>query len=252
MKKLLIYLYIGAISIFLAVAHTSWQERTSHASPQLAEISVKKEEVSPTESLMKNWPAAAKEAYAEAQKQGRPLKLAIVGSPSLGTKTNGWSVQLKKQLEEAYKGTVAVQLYEFDLTSQQFVQSKAYEPVVAWKPDVVLYETLLLKDNGVVAPNDHLGYTKQVMAAVKQGNPKATFILQPAHPLPGSVHYPKQEETLQQFAARNKIAYIDHWQAWPDLKGEEIEVYVTGDQSAPTEKGHAVWAKFLSSYFIAK
>ena len=76
--------------------------------------------------------------------------------------------------------------------------------------------------------------------------------LQPANPLFQAKYYPLQVEALKNYADRNNITYLNHWDAWPDTQSEEIKKFLIGEPSTPNETGHKLWADFLVDYFISE
>ena len=94
------------------------------------------------------WPGKAQTTFQQALEEERTYKVAIVGSPSLGKDTGGWSVLLSEALVDAYgEDNLEVSIFEYSLDSRQFLEGNHDEEVAGFKPDLVLLEPFRLKDN---------------------------------------------------------------------------------------------------------
>lgn len=253
----LLLLAIGCAAV-LFYGNTYWQERTTSSPPPHP---TKVEDAGATDEvegnvpkykeLTANWPEKAQESYMKDLQTGTPYKLAIVGSPALGEEENGWSRQVKEELENTYGGSLDVTIYEYDSTSIKFVNGEPADEVLKAGPDLVLLEPFALSDNSnLVGSKDNHESIRIFNRRLKEQNEEAVLILQPTHPIAGATYYPKQIEELKTFAAEQDIPYLDHWTAWPE-EDEALKDYVTESQDEPTEKGHKVWADYLLNYFIA-
>ncbi|WP_113928339.1 SGNH/GDSL hydrolase family protein [Bacillus sp. P14.5] len=203
--------------------------------------------------LIANWPEEGKAHFISKTMSNEPFKMAVVGSSALGAEDGGWSEQLKTNLQEAYGDLLEVELFEYDTTSIEFINSSQSEEVLDFAPDLILYEPFSLNDNsGAVAPSDNHDSIDIFLSNLQAANEEAALILQPTHPIFGATYYPIQVGELQAFAESSSIPYLDHWTAWPALEDEELKDYVNSSQDEPNEKGHEIWADFLTSYFIAE
>jgi hypothetical protein len=139
-----------------------------------------------------------------------------------------------------------------DLTSQEYINEVKHGELAREEADLVLLELFILKNNGKVGNDLAAEHYSEIVAAIKEANQEAFVILQPAKPLSLAKYYPLQVETLQEYAEANNLAYIDHWQAWPDTENERKELLDIGDPSYPNQRGHELWAEYLIDYFISE
>ncbi|WP_018708358.1 SGNH/GDSL hydrolase family protein [Siminovitchia fordii] len=258
MRKFITLLAVIATFLFLVAGHFYWKEKTSAHTPvekkepvEAKEKAKTKKPVSVDEDLLTvsaNWPKEAQDAFKKATSEGRPYKIAFVGSESIGKEDGGWSVMLKDALSEAYGNAVEVGIFEYDEQSDEFITNGHAEEVAKFKPDFVLFEPFTLNDNGNIEVEDNHENIKTFISDVKD----AVVVLQPPHPIHGATFYPGQVDQLKAFANAEGLDYLDHWSEWPDQSNEELRTYLQDQQSAPNEKGHEVWFEFLRDYFIAK
>jgi hypothetical protein len=252
----LFVLAIGCAAV-LFYGNMYWQERTSSSSPphptKMEETNAETvgEETVDDKALIANWPAKAQETFLKDSKVQKPYKIALVGSPALGEEENGWSRQVKEELEGTFGDSLEVTIYEYDSTSIEFVNGEQAEEVLTDKPDLVVLEPFSLSDNSNLVGSKNNHESIQIFnRRLTEQNEDAVLILQPTHPIAGATYYPEQIEELQAFAEEQNIPYLDHWTAWPE-DDETLADYVTESQETPNEKGHEVWADYLLDYFIA-
>lgn len=243
-----------------------WTQKTTvtakkNESPVVTETvkdkEVKKEETeSPSKSLVeftKNWPEQGVEGFQKALEEKRPYKVLMIGSKALGDQQSGWAAQTREKLLETYsEEQMNVVIQVFDETSRDFVNNDGVETVIDGQADMVLFEPFTLMDNGEVSIEDSLNNIQTVMDETLEANPETVFILMPPHPIYNATFYPKQVEALKNYAEENKIAYLNHWEAWPDSKSAEVKEYITSDNSQPNEQGHELWSEFVTEYLISK
>jgi len=206
------------------------------------------------DDLTANWPEQAREQYKQSVEREEPFTILIAGSNALGYEDEGWSVQFKNQLEEAFGDTIHVVVKSYDLTSAQFILENKLDELVAEKPDLTLLEPFTLNNNGKVQFADSHLQIKEIAAGLTEENPEHVLILQPTYPLYKATYYPNEVAALKEFAEENEIPYLDHWTAWPDPDSDEILEYLTEENGSTTvnENGHQLWASYLINYFIAK
>ncbi len=265
MKNLFLILLSILTIAFLILGNMYWQERTSISSGSNADAQVKETEpvqkdpdaektAEPAyEELTSKWPENARKQFLQAVNSNETYKVAIVGSPSLGAATGGWSEQLKTELSNTYGEHIDAKLFEADTTSTEFITSPTAEEVTAYKPDLVLWEPFTLKDNTVgVSPEDTAYSVNAFLSDLQEANEDVTLILQPGQPLFGAVYYPQQVDELKLFAEENTFTYLDHWTEWPETDDEALKEYLTESRDAPSEKGHELWATYLKDYFISQ
>ncbi|MGJ7910840.1 SGNH/GDSL hydrolase family protein [Neobacillus sp. LXY-1] len=259
MKTFFTYI-LGLITIgVLIYGHSYWNQKIE-AAPKRDSSAVTKQDIQESEAnssnllaFAKNWPADSIEEFKQAMTEKRPFKILFVGSPAIGSETDGAYPIIKNKLLETYgEKNIQVGIKTFNSTSTQLLHSPGMEEVIGEKADLVVLEPFILLNNGKIKIGDTLKNVTQMMNDIKAGNPKMTFILQPSYPLYNAKNYPTQVGELKKFAESNQISYLDHWAAWPDSNTSEFKNYLLPDQSAPSEKGNRMWSEYLIKYFISQ
>lgn len=266
MRTALTYLAVIACVVFLASGHFYWKEKTNvsainkQEAPVVSQNDNKRDEpkeeavdYSDLLELATNWPEEAQATFGETLEEGRTYKIAIVGSAALGKEANGWSEMLKEELIQTFgESNLEVSLFEYSITSTEFIEDGYDKEVAALNPDLVLFEPFNLNDNtGWIPTETNHENILTFISALKDENSKAVLILQPPHPIV-STEYPKQVGMLKTFADEQGIPYLDHWSEWPGTDDEQLRDYLISSQSGPNEKGHEIWYEFLKAIFIAK
>lgn len=260
MKKMITILTIVVCIIILVIGQLYWNNKTttSVASERITEEGVagtKTKAALTPESLSKltnQWPEKSAQTFQEKVAAGEPFHIAFLGSEALGQGSESWPERVKVALHEAYGDHITVSTFSYNQNSITFLNGGQVEEVIAAKPDLIIFEPFTLKDNGVVSTDDSLENTSATIAEMAESLPETQVILQPPHPLFNATYYPIQVEVLAGFAENNDIPYLNHWEAWPDQASEEILDYLNKDTSAPSGKGHEVWAGYLIDYLIAE
>jgi hypothetical protein len=274
MKSFLITLLAISCVAFLFLGNMYWKERTSISASDQTETEAvtaadtedenqkeenegdtseesKAEENSDVESLISNWPEDAQERFLTLKEEGEPFKFALVGSEAMGTDENGWAPQLEENLNKAFGDELEIQLFQYDMTSIDFINGSESDEVFSNKPDLVLMEPFSLVDNsnnvGTVQNHDSI---LMFQNRLYETNEESVLLIQPPHPLAGATYYPQQIESLEEFAAEEGITYIDHWSDWPE--DNELEDYLIESQDTPNAKGYKIWADYLTDYFISE
>lgn len=256
MKNFLLVV-LGLICItLLIVGNQNWKERIAGAPASSAveetanETALESDEDEGTqfESHISNWPEVAQEGFKQAVNTETSYKIALVGSPALGSGEEGWSDQLAGELTAAFEDQVEVSIFQEDTTSVQFTESGFYDDVLEFKPDLVLYEPFTLNDNtaGVPAEQSHESILT-FYEDLQEKNENAVLLLQPSYPIDGATYYPKQVDKLKAFAEENDFTYLNHWTEWPE---EAIDEYLLPSNEGPNDKGQELWADYLIDYFI--
>ena len=177
-------------------------------------------------------------------------RILIAGSDSMGTEEEGLAEQVSKRLEEAYGDAVTVKHLQYDGNSIDFLAENKVEDYVDFRPDVFIYEPLLLNSNGI---EDAVMTTNEmidtVLEALQAENENLYTILTPPNPIYGATYYPREVDDLKEYAEKQDITYVDHWSAWPDHQGEEVKDYLNDAQSAPNEEGVKIWANEILKLF---
>ncbi|WP_226675643.1 SGNH/GDSL hydrolase family protein [Rossellomorea aquimaris] len=254
MKNFLLILLTIGCGAFLFIGNMYWQERTAVSSYGHHSLEADSDpspvEEKPASILNSNWPEKAQRDYQAAKEKGQTYKLAIVGSPSLGKDENGWSVQLKEDLEKNYGETLEVSIFQYDTDTSHFINGEESDEVISYSPDLVLFEPFSLINNSVgVLPTDNHYSINIFMKKLKGANENTVLILQPPHPVYGATFYPKNIEELKDYAEENDITYLNHWEDWPT--DESLRDLLVHSQDTPNEKGHSIWADYLKDYFIS-
>ncbi len=270
MNKLYVLLTVIVCGAAIIIGNLHWNHKISaKAEKTVAEKEV--EQVSPVEeetssekkaidvtALSANLPKELQEKIKNAVNTKKPLQFIIYGSDSTATDKEAWPELFKKQLTTSYgEGIFNITvLSEGTKTSREVVDEKSYEQVSNAKPDIILYEPPMLKDNeSVIGIENTLKNIETMMDAWKEVNEDVTIFIQPSNPLYNANFYPKQVNQLKDYTETNDIVYLNHWENWPELDDEKMEDYLAdmGEQpSLPNQSGHKVWADYLTKYFIGK
>lgn len=268
MKHLLIIILAIGCGLVLFLGNAHWHERTglskqepvqeskesdsdTKASKTEAPSSTSKITLEEFKILSKNWPDVAKKQFKLHLQKEEPFKLILAGSEALDNDTKGWAQLTKAELEKAYGAdSLEVMIQTYKGTSMDFSAENKAEELAALKPDLILLEPLTLNDNGEVRIEDSHTNISNWIETIRTERPEAVFILQPPNPIYHASFYPVQVEELKKFAEENNILYLDHWPAWPDHQSKEIISYLSEDNETPSEKGHQLWSKYVTDFFI--
>ena len=181
-----------------------------------------------------------------------PISVVIVGSESIGTKEDGLQPIVEKGLEESYwKGAFNVTQLTFEeATTDTIVDDELYNKIIEKKPDVVLLEAFTLNDNGMVVIEEGQQNISTTISEIKDALPGVSVMLMPSNPIPDPGYYALQINELGEYAERNDYIYLNHWEEWPSVDGEEIDDYLT--DSRPNDKGFDVWGEYIVDYLSGK
>lgn len=258
MKSILTIFY-GLICIaFIGVSHFLWTEKTTvlqaaeqtETQTSTETASVQQESIKSLLPLTKNWPKAAVEKFKQSFEKKEKFTIVIAGSSTLGGET-GWAEATKAKLIKAYgQNHLNVEVRQYDMNSKEFIAQNLHQELASLKADMLLFEPFILKNNGEVDLATTLANLTTFIETVKGSNPDSTIILQPANPIYKAKVYPSQVAQLKDYAEEHQLTFLDHWGIWPDPNTEALKEYITPDQSFPNEKGHQVWAEFISAYLI--
>jgi hypothetical protein len=254
---LLAVLLVISCTSFIVVGNLYWHKKIDATVRQaMAEATEFSKEQATDERMTyaKKLPKEVQAKIKRAIETNRPLRLVIAGSEATPAAKDGWPALLKQQLEATYGNEVfqaVVKEYK-GMTTKQAIDENIVEQLIEEKPDILLWEPFLLNNNGVIDMNDTLEHIDAMIQTITDTLPDVTIMLQPPHPIYNATYYPEQVKQFQAFAKEKGYIYIDHWQAWPDYKSEELNQYVDPDTDLPTKDGQERWAGFLADYFIAK
>lgn len=266
MKKFFILLLAITCGVVLYWGNSHWKERTVHSTdavtPEIKKSTEPAEETEETDKIVGieeyqkmsgNWPADAKRRFEQTLLEGIPYKILLAGSSALGSDEDGWASLAKKELEETFgEGAIEVDIQVFDSTSMEYSNQNKVSDMIAAEADLIVLEPFTLQDNSFVRIEDSHAHIVNWISAVKEKNPDTVFILQPPNPIYDANYYLVQIEELEKFAETNDIPYLNHWSAWPSTDSEEIIPYLNEENEAPSEKGHELWSKYVTDYFISK
>jgi len=203
-------------------------------------------------NFSKNLPQDIQKKLISAAQTGIPINFIIAGSDSTPEDPTAWPALLKESLEDTYgKDILTITIKEIaDKTSSQVVQEELYRDIINLSPDILLFEPFILYDNGNLVPLERrLDNITELLGTIKEEVPEVYILLQPANPLHNARYYPNEVNDLEGYAKENNYPYLNHWEAWPDYQTDEIVEYLN-ENGAPSEKGHKLWAEYLSKYFI--
>ncbi|WP_209121665.1 SGNH/GDSL hydrolase family protein [Alkalihalobacillus sp. BA299] len=183
------------------------------------------------------------------------INLAIFGSNAMataeGTET-AWVNLVIDELKSTYgEELFDVQIFEVgNRTTYEVIESRIHSEVAQFHPDILLFEPLLLNDNGNATMDLTLSNITTIVTEIQANSPEVLVILQPPNPIYNPNYYFSQVSELEEFAETQGYVYIDHWEAWPDITDEAILDYI--DRTRPNQKGHEVWASAVIEYFTGK
>jgi hypothetical protein len=262
MQKVLTFLLCIAFIAVLYIGQSHWNDKITGASAKDQSTStVKQEETSEEDAqvdekllaLTKNWPGEAANHFKQAMVAGDTYKILFVGSPAIGSENEGAFPLVKQALLEAYGADhIEVGLKTYNSTSSYLIKENKQTEIAAEQADLIVLEPFMLKNNGLLSPENTFKDLTKIIEDVKAAKPETVFIIQPSYPIYKASIYPKQIAQLKAFVEQQGLTYLDHWTSWPDYNTDAIKDYITADHKAATEKGAQVWSQFLIDYFIHK
>ncbi|MBM7606380.1 hypothetical protein JOC75_004428 [Metabacillus crassostreae] len=266
MKKFFVILTIIICAAAIIVGNLHWKNKITAHSKVVANTEKVNSETQVVEeekveiitidvtSYAARLPESVQNKIKTAQSTGKPLNLVIYGSDATSDQAGAWPSQLKAELESTY-GTEIFKvtiISEGNQTTLDVVQERSYEEVTELKPDIVLFEPFMLKDNsGLIGFPNTIANIETMMESWKSTNESVTIMMQPPNPLFSADYYPKEVIQLQDYAEANDIIYLNHWEAWPDLEDIKMKSYLT-EKNDVNEDGNNLWANYLIEYFIQK
>ncbi|MDA1763969.1 SGNH/GDSL hydrolase family protein [Bacillus cereus] len=274
-KKAVLVLVVFVLFIASIVSgKLYWNKKVANATGQTSEVTKKKAEVKDSgakkeekkaekkqdakssfnEAYAKNLPDEVKEKLKKASEDKKAVNLVIVGDEASSSAKDAWAAKLTANLETAYgKGlwNVTVKEYKGEST-EELITNKRDKEIAKDNPDVILFEPPFITDNGKTGNGNSVVNTQKFVQALSTSAKGATIMIQPSNPVYGAKNYPKAIEALKQFATQNSYTYVNHWAAWPDASTKAILPYLQEEFGFPSAKGHDVWAKYVTDYFVAK
>ncbi|WP_409295953.1 SGNH/GDSL hydrolase family protein [Peribacillus sp. SCS-26] len=188
--------------------------------------------------------------FQNAEKQNKDVKIVFLGSQALGSGENSWPELAGRELKEKFTNVSYKTLAYPDFTYKQYHASDKVQELIAEKADIVIFEPFSLNNNGELSTETVFSGIQKTIKTAKEAKKNTLFILQPTHPIPNATIYPDQVDELKSFAKTEGYLYLDHWTNWPDYGTSEIDDYLTEDNSAPSDKGHKIWADSVLSMFM--
>jgi hypothetical protein len=164
MKNFLtILLGIACITVLL-MGNSYWNEKIEQASAKNTKLvkpdskqtvnskTAVESEDNDIAALANNWPAPAVERLNETISNEEVFKILFVGSPSIGSDSDGIYPIVKNKLIESYGDkNIEIGIKTFDTTSTQFIANNYHEEIAEEAADLVVLEPLTLNDNGNVS-----------------------------------------------------------------------------------------------------
>ena len=275
-KLITIFVIIGCIATLFA-SYTIYQARiqsitnpTQHASDketpkdkenskesttsnqenvQLKSESLTSEEIT---SLTANLSEEAKAVVTSRLESGEKIQLLMIGSSSIEQGNPGYGELLTSDLSEAYGEWIETTPVTFDGNTAALVAALDGD-LIDWSNeyDVVLLEGLNLENNGQVIVEDSIEHIETINDRMKQNVTDAVLLVHPSQPLAKATFYPTEVQSFKSYLTSREYTYIDHWIEWPVGNEEEMNTYLT-DDSEPNDKGAALWASALSTFFTGK
>jgi hypothetical protein len=255
MKYFFTALWAIVCLVVLFFGYRHWNDKTAvHADvAEKTTVAAVKEEtvdISALAQKTKNWPEQAQTQFQQAVAKKKPFKILFIGSTAL----DGWVETAKQEVTAAYgKDIIKLASHTYDVTTAEFIEKNDELEISAEKAGLVFFEPLLLNDNGaLVSIEKTMANITQIIEDVKKTNPETTFIHQPSYPLYNTKNYPLQVAVLKAYAQKNKLTYLDHWQAWPDTNDLKLKDYLLDDNSGANDLGNEVWGQFIVDYLVNK
>lgn len=256
MKKILVLITLIVCGAAIILGNLHWNqkisaegERSTTTSTQVQVAEKKSHDESKILSLAANLPKKLQDKIMASVESEKPVKLVIFGTSEVeGT----WIDKFKKELMATYGESVfeVTAISTGDLSTSELLDEAIYEEINKLKPDVLLFEAPMLKDNGNVGISNTLSNLEEMIGSWQESNKEMDLIIQPPNPLHAAIYYPGEVQQLEEFLEKKEILYLNHWENWPELDAAEMKDYLTDDNNA-NEKGFSVWADYLIEYFIA-
>jgi hypothetical protein len=183
---------------------------------------------------------------------GEKIQMLLIGSSSIEDGTPGYGELLKTNLSEAYGESIETTTLSFDGTTATLVE-ELDNNLIDWSKDydVILLEGMNLSNNGNVIVEDAVEHIETMNNKMKQSVTDSVLVIHPSQPLPNAIYYPTEVESFKSYLISKGYSYIDHWSQWPLGNEEEMNTYLT-EESVPNDKGAALWASALSTFFTGK
>lgn len=211
------------------------------------------DKIAPLLAYSANWPSEAAKQFERALRNGETYKIVFAGSESVGKGEKDWPALVKEELVSTYgKSVFSFEVISHPLSSHQFLDDGKEQELAEADADLIILEPFTLNDNGVLNIETSEKNISKIVEAVKAKNKDTVIILQPPHPLYNASYYRNQVNSLEAYAHNRGMAFINHWEAWPELDSKDINDYLSEDRETPNAEGHKLWAEYVVDYLIAK
>jgi hypothetical protein len=183
---------------------------------------------------------------------GENIQMLLIGSSSIEDGTPSYGELLTKNLSDSYGESVETTTISFDGTTAALVE-ELDNNLIDWSKDydVILLEGMNLSNNGNVIVEDAVEHIETLNNKMKQSVKDSVLVIHPSQPLPNAIYYPTEVESFKSYITSRGFSYIDHWSDWPVGNVEQMNTYLT-EESVPNDKGAALWASSLSTFFTGK
>lgn len=200
-----------------------------------------------------NWPDEAAKRFEQALRNGETFKIVFAGSESVGEGEKDWPALVQEELVSTYgKSVFSFEVISHPLSTHQFLDDGKEQELADAEADLIILEPFTLNDNGVLTIETSEKNIGTIVEAVKAKNKDTVIALQPPHPLYNASYYRNQVNSLEAYANNRGMAFINHWEAWPELDSKDIHDYLSEDRETPNAEGHKLWAEYVVDYLIAK
>jgi len=268
-KTLLVYIILIGCVLLLVGGYSEWKDKLSSfqgGSPTKTIVSPPtvpetKQEVKSTvesmnledlQTLTANQDESVREIFQKRLDSGEQVDFLLIGSTAMDYGEPGYAEQLQEALEEAYGELITFDKIAFDGTSQEFMDEvEENESTLDGEYDVVLMEPFTLINNGKVVIEEEHEHVAAIRDQLLDYVKDSVLIVQPPNPIYKMQYYEKQVIALNTFADGQGIPYINHWADWPSKDSDDLPKLLD-ENSMPNSDGAALWAKALSTYFIAE
>lgn len=204
------------------------------------------------DQLTADLPKKVADPIDQAVQDGNALHLLIVTAHD----DPGWIAPLQVQLDKEYgKGVFDVTAESYgDKTTSDFLKNDSYQDLfdIPSGTDMILLESMISNDQGELSTEDTLLGTTRLRVAIQKKFPDMTFILQPPNPVYQRSYYADHVDGLRQYAKKEDILYINHWEAWPDPESQDIMDDLQKDARTPNKKGYQLWGQYLGDFFTSQ
>lgn len=227
---------------------------TENKAPDKEDVSTKSDSLSTEQitAITANMSDEVSTVITSRLQAGENIQMLIIGSSSIEDGTPSYGELLTTNLSESYGDSIETTTLSFDGTTTALVE-ELDSKLIDWSKDydVILLEGMNLSNNGEVVVEDAVEHIETVNLKLKQFVKDAVLVIHPSQPLPNAIYYPTEVESFKSYITSRGFSYVDHWSDWPVGNVEQMNTYLT-EESVPNDKGAALWASALSTFFTGK